>query len=135
MSTEALSDVGVPKGSAESGDGTAWSLASLWLGAVALLTGPLMMIYLLLAWNLGPKRAPRMDAPDEMVSAILSILSTIVMLALAVRGILFGLKGRRIYQGHHEPHPLASAGILMGTTAGMGWIIVGIALLFMLNAR
>jgi len=135
MSTEARSDVGVPKGSTASGDGTAWSLASLWLGAVALLTAPLMMVYLLLAWNFGPKRAPRMDSPDEMASAILSVLSTIMMLGLAVRGILFGLKGRRIYQGNHEPYPLATAGILMGATAGMGWIIVGIALLFMLNTR
>src|SRR6516165_2460877 len=51
MSTEASLDVGVPKGSTPSGDGTAWSLASLWLGAVALLSAPMMMIYLLLAWK------------------------------------------------------------------------------------
>ena len=135
MSTEASSEVGVPKGSTASGDGTAWSLASLWLGAVALLTAPLMMIYLLLAWNFGPKRAPRMDAPDQMAFAILSVFSTVVMLGFAVRGIVFGLKGRRIDHGNHEPHPMASAGILMGATAAAGWIIVGIAILFMLNAR
>ena len=93
------------------------------------------MIYLLLAWNFGPKRAPRTDSLDEMASAILSALWIIAMLGLAVRGILLGLKGRRVYRGNHEPHPLATAGILMGATAGIAWVIAGIALLFMLNTR
>jgi hypothetical protein len=134
MSSELPWDVGVPKGPRASGDGTAWSLASLWLGAVALLTAPVMMIYLLLAWNFGPKRALRMDAPDEMAFAILSVLWTVVMLGFAVRGIAFGLKGR-IDHGNHEQHPMASAGILMGAMAVAGWVIVGIAVLFMLNTR
>jgi hypothetical protein len=48
------------------------------------------------------------------------------MLILAGITIAFGLKGRLLDHDDRRDSPLARAGILMGTDAGIGWIIVSI---------
>ena len=50
MTIEEFSDVGVTKDST-SGDGTAWGLASLGLGAVALLAAPSTLVVNVLLWQ------------------------------------------------------------------------------------
>jgi hypothetical protein len=94
-----------------------------------------MVIYLMLAWQFGPKRAIRLENSDELAFSILTVLATIGMLGLAGCGLRFGLKGRRIDRGNREESPLPTAGVPLGAAAAIAWIIVGINLLFILNTR
>ncbi len=122
MITDEFSDVGVPK-SLKSGDGAAWGLASLGIGAVVLLAAPVTLIFNVLLWrsnSLG-------DLPKG--SAIFgAALGLLVMLGLAFCGLVFGMKGRRIDREDRHSSPLASAGVLVGAAATILWIIVGIDL-------
>jgi hypothetical protein len=135
MTGEIRSDLGVPQEATTSGQGAAWGLASLWLGSTVLLAAPLMVVYLLLAWQFGPKRPLRLENPDELAFSVVTVLGTMGMLGLAGCGLWFGLKGRRIDRDNRRESPLPSAGILMGAAAGIAWIIVGINVLFILNTR
>jgi hypothetical protein len=120
--TESFPDVGTLKGSSTSGDGAAWGLASLWLGAVPLLVAPVMLIFNLLLWQ--SPRSP--DPRTGVVTLILAVLGVATMLGLAGCGISFGLKGRRVDRGLRPASPLATAGVLLGTAACVGWFIVGV---------
>jgi len=128
MTTDAFSDVGVVKGSTEGSDGAVWGLASLWLGAVALLAVPVTLIFNLLLWFVG-QQAPRSNPLLVGVIFILMVLSVLIMLGLAGCGIAFGLKGRRVAHDNRQASPLALAGILVGGAAVIGWIIVSIDIL------
>lgn len=122
MAIDELSDFGVPRGSAPSADGATWGLASICFGGVALLVAPLILILNHLMSSFLPL-SPR---PLVGVVLILTLLGVATMLGLAGFSIAFGLKGRRIGHDIRRDSPLATAGILLGTAAGIGWIIVSI---------
>ena len=134
MATELLSDVGVSKEATTSGQGAAWGLASLALGTAVFLAAPPMVIYLMLAWQTGPKRPLRLgESPAESAFIILTVLGTILMLVLAGCGLRFGLKGRRIDRDNRRESPLPTAGILLGVGAVIAWVFVGTNIIFLLN--
>jgi hypothetical protein len=128
MATEELSDVGVLKRSATSGDGAAWGLASICLGAVAILVVPGILILNVILWQ----SARRPDPLGGVVFLILMLLGIATMLGLAGSGMAFGWKGRRIDRDDPRGSPLATAGLLMGAAAGIGWVIVAIQTLMIL---
>jgi hypothetical protein len=127
MNTDAFSDFGLSKEPMASGDGAAWGLASFGLGAVALLTAPVILILNLLLWQ-----AARSGPLVGLLTLILSVLGVSTMLGLAGSSIAFGLRGRRLAHGNRQQSPLAWAGILVGVAAGIGWIIVSIQILMIL---
>jgi hypothetical protein len=125
MVTDVISDVGIAK-SSTSGDGTAWGLASLGLGAALLLAAPITLVFNVILWRTDHSGLPVVPA---LLGAVLALL---MMLGLACCGIVFGMTGRRIDRDYRQPSPLATAGLLASVAAMILWIIVGVDLLVIL---
>lgn len=129
MTTEVVTDASAAKRST-SGDGATWGLASMALGATALLSAAATLVFnaVLFLWHSVPPR----DFPtlSAMVNAVLCIL---VMLGLSCCGVVFGMKGRGIDRDRSAPSPLATAGILLAASATVAWITVGINLISILS--
>ena len=121
MAIDELSDLGASKGSTTNSGGVTWGLASISLGAVALLVAPIILVL-----NLVLSQSPRGPKSLVAIYAILMLVGIATMLGLAVVSVGFGWTGRRIDHGDGRASPLATAGILLGAASGIGWIIVGI---------
>jgi hypothetical protein len=110
------------------GDGAAFGLASIALGATSLLAAAITLVFnaVLYLWHSVPPRDfPRAPA---MLNALVCI---VVLLGLSCCGVVFGLKGRRD-RDRSRPSPLASAGVLLGIAATIAWLTVGINLVAIL---
>jgi hypothetical protein len=127
LTVEEFSDVGVSKDSAD-GDGTAWGLASLALGAVVFLAAPTTLVFNVLLWKSGHAGVP------VLLATLGASLGLLAMMGLACCGIAFGIRGRRIDRDHRRPSPLSTAGVLVGLAAAIVWIPVGIDLIMILSS-
>jgi hypothetical protein len=125
MMTDEFSEVGFSKEPPTSADEAAWGLASFGLGALSLLIAPIILMFNLLLWQ-----APGSGPNSRLIIGILSVLGISMMLGLSGCSIGFGLKGRRVAR---SVSPLVFAGILVGMAASVGWIMVAIQLIMILN--
>jgi apolipoprotein N-acyltransferase len=113
-----------------SGDGAAFGLASLGLGATTLLAAAITMTFngVLFLWHsVAIRDFPKAAA---MVTAFLCVL---MMLGLACCGVVFGRTGRRIDRDQSRQSPLATGGVLHSAAATLSWIIVGVDLILILS--
>lgn len=122
MAADGFEDIG-PSKNAAPGDGDAWGLASLGLGGVAMLAAPITLVSNVLLWQ-----SDRLGSLSRVPALLAAGVGVLVMLGLSSCSIAFGIRGHRIGRDHRRPPPLAMAGVLLGSAATIGWLIVGIDL-------
>jgi hypothetical protein len=86
-----------------------------------LLAAPAILILNLLLWQ-----TPRASILSGTIILILSVAGVAMMLGLSGCGVVFGWKGRRT-------SPVALAGMLVGMAAAIGWVMVAIQIVMILN--
>jgi hypothetical protein len=125
MNTDYYLDIGLTKDLMGS-ERAQWGLASLLIGAVLILAALMTLIFNVLLWQSGPRGMPRMAA------LIGTVIGLAAVLGLAGFGIVAGLKGRSRTPLNSPPSPLATAGVVTGSTALVLWLLIGFDLLLIL---
>jgi hypothetical protein len=109
------------------GDAAQWGLASLLIGGVLILASCITLVFNVLLWRTGPAGIPIGLAYAG------GIIGTVVVLALGIVGIVFGVRGWLRASSDRACAALPVAGTLTSLVGVVTWLVAAIDLLMILH--
>ena len=109
-----------------------WGLGSVLLGALLILTTPLILIVNILMAAFGPS-ALGMNANAIQLATAGFVTVLVLLLALGVTGLVFGGISISAARSHHQSIAVGLAGLLVCAVGLLGLVVVGIDTGFVLE--
>jgi hypothetical protein len=104
-----------------------WGLAALLIGGVLIVASCTTLIFNILFWQAGPAGIPM------GLAYFGGIIGTMVVLALGIVGVVFGVRGWWLASSEGHCPALPVAGTLASAAGVVAWLIVAIDLIMILH--